>query len=180
MSNPYVDKVIDYLWHSTQKYDDFSIYTILDTARDDRIYKAIVNFHGECICLFRGSLARQLASVAPYLIKLNKDDPFTYWLLSHGWGESWGIFIKTRGTLKELRSHFRKFLMVYDEEGRPLYFRYYDPRVLRVYLPSCNEKDLKTLFGPVNYYLMENQDEKKLIEFAFKDERNLSENIIKL
>lgn len=180
MSNPYTDKVINYLWHSPEKHDDFSIFAIVDTARDDRIYKAIANFHGEIICLFRGSLARELASVAPYLIKLHKDDPFTYWLISHGWGDSWGIFVKTDGKLKELRSHFRKFLMVYDEKGKPLYFRYYDPRVLRVYLTTCNEKEIKTLFGPVNYYLMENHDEKKLMEFSFKDQGKLSENIVKL
>jgi hypothetical protein len=30
-----------------------------------------------------------------------------------------------------------------------LLFRYYDPRVLRVYLPSCRPSELETVFGPV-------------------------------
>ena len=36
----------------------------------------------------------------------------------------------------ELRRHLRRFLLVKDESGRQLYFRYYDPRVLRLYPKS--------------------------------------------
>ena len=53
-------------------------------------------------------------------------------------------------TLEELRRHFRKFLKVEDPKGKSLIFRYYDPRVLRVYLPTCNAMELQTVFGPVN------------------------------
>lgn len=54
-----------------------------------------------------------------------------------------------------LRRHFRRFLRVTDEQGQPLMFRYYDPRVLRVYLPTCTAEELALVFGPVSAYLIE-------------------------
>ena len=59
--------------------------------------------------------------------------------------------------LRTMRNHFRKLLTVYDPNGKPLLFRYYDPRVLRVYLPTCNAEELATIFGPINSYLLEDE-----------------------
>ena len=67
--------------------------------------------------------------------------------------------------------------MVYDEDGKPLYFRYYDPRVLRVYLPTCNESELKTVFGPVTHYWVEGEDGNSMIEYSQADDE-LIERII--
>lgn len=47
--------------------------------------------------------------------------------------------------------------MIYDPAQRPLFFRYYDPRVLRIYLPICMPAELDTIFGPVARYLLEDQ-----------------------
>jgi len=46
-----------------------------------------------------------------------------------------------------MRQHFRRFITVHDESGKPLLFRYYDPRVLRTFLPTCNAKELAEIFG---------------------------------
>ncbi len=70
--------------------------------------------------------------------------------------------------------------MVYDEEGKPLYFRYYDPRVLRAYLPTCNESELQTVFGPVNHYYAEGKEQNQLIEFGCTENSKLIENVINL
>jgi len=52
------------------------------------------------------------------------------------------VFLRTETGIEQLRKHLRGFLRVRDEAGRRLIFRYYDPRVLRVYLP---------LAGPSNW-----------------------------
>ena len=66
--------------------------------------------------------------------------------------------IESPAGLRELGRHFQAFIMVYDPQGKPLYFRYYDPRVFRIYLPTCNESELKTVFGPVNSFYVEGED----------------------
>jgi hypothetical protein len=114
------------------------------------------------------------------LINLKRKDSFTDWLLSNGWGKSWGIFLQSSASLKELQRHFRQFLMVYDEKGTPLYFRHYDPRVLRVYLPTCNESELKTVFGPVHHFYVEGKEENLLIEFRCTEKFELIQSVITL
>ena len=103
----------------------------------------------EYLCLYAGELAPDMAEVAPYLISLHRGDAFTEWLLSEGKGKSWGIFITANVAIQALYRHFRRFLMVQTEDGEKLYFRYYDPQVLRVYLPTCTDEELDQVFGPV-------------------------------
>jgi hypothetical protein len=76
-------------------------------------------------------------------------------VIDNGWGNSWGVFLRTETSIRELRRHLRGFLRVRDEAGRRMIFRYYDPRVLRAYLPTCWPEELETVFGPVESYLME-------------------------
>ena len=89
-----------------------------------------------------------------------------------GWGQSWGVFVRIKDP-SNLRSHLRGFLRVKDESGRFLLFRYYDPRVLRVYLPTCLPHELRTVFGPISSYLVEDEDGKGVIEFQFDGNRLL-------
>jgi hypothetical protein len=65
--------------------------------------------------------------------------------------------VVSQANLKVLRQHFRKFIMVYSD-GQPLYFRYYAPRIMRMYLPTCNADELEIIFGPVEYYLVESEE----------------------
>jgi hypothetical protein len=116
-------------------------------------------------CLFMGELEPGMAEVAPYLVHLERNAEFTEWLIDRGWGEHWGIFAVSDGNMKAMRQHFRSFLTVYGPDFKPLFFRYYDPRVLRVYLPTCNAEELKTVFGPVQYYLLEGEDAKDALQF---------------
>ena len=66
--------------------------------------------------------------------------------------------------------------MVYNEDGKPLYFRFYDPRVFRVYLPTCNESELEIIFGPVSRYLVESEDVGEMAEFFCPDKKLITEN----
>jgi hypothetical protein len=109
----------------------------------------------ESVCLYSGELAPDVAAAAPYLVRLKPESPFTDWILTEGWGKHWGIFAITKADLVKVRKPFRTFLMVKSPEGRQLYFRYYDPRVLRVYLPTCNAQEAAYIFGPVMHYLLE-------------------------
>jgi hypothetical protein len=142
------------------------LFAVLDGARNEGIYAAVATSGCEYECLYRGELEPDLAEVAPYLVRLQQDHPFTYWLAGKGWGDSWGIYLQSAASLKEVRQHLRKFLMVYDPDAKPLYFRYYDPRVLRVYLPTCDAEELQKVFGPVQSYLLENEDGTQVLRFS--------------
>lgn len=135
-----------------------NVFAVLDGASIPDLRMSLHQHQPEHICLYRGELADDMAEVAPYLVRLEKDTDFTNWVLTQGWGEHWGIFALTAEPLVELRQHFRRFLTVYGPENKPLLFRYYDPRVLRVYLSTCNAEELATVFGPVASFLCEDED----------------------
>ncbi len=46
-----------------------------------------------------------------------------------------------------------------------LYFRFYDPRVLRVFLPVCTHEEAAQLLGPLSCFLMENDKADTLLQF---------------
>ncbi len=134
-----------------------AVWTILDAARDSRIYGAVDGTYLDKCCLFSGDLPWQLQMTAPYLVRLERGDPFTRYLGEHGWGRAWGIFLRSNAGIQTLRRHFRGFLRVKDTKGRHMLFRYYDPRVMRVYLPTCTPDELRTVFGPVREFVVEDQ-----------------------
>lgn len=148
----------------------FGVYAILDGASIPDLPAALQRLAPEHLCLYRGELGPEMTAAAPYLVKLPDDggDAFCEFLLD-GWGRHWGVYLYSGAGLRELRKHLRTFLMVYGPDGKPLYFRYYDPRVLRTYLPTCNQAETETVFGPVARYIAEGEDPLELLRFRRDD-----------
>jgi hypothetical protein len=148
-----------------------NVYAVLDGASVPDLPQVLWEQEPQYVCLYRGELKPDMAEVAPYLIKLECESPFTDWVIGQGWGNHWGIFALTPAdvTLRVMRQHFRKFLMVLDPEGERIYFRYYDPRVLRVYLPTCNTEEIGTLLGPSHSYVLEDDDAAVLLKLTAVD-----------
>lgn len=147
-------------------WKEMNVYAVLDGASVHDLPGNLARFDSEHVCLYRGELAPDILHVAPHLVRLERDAPITDWLLSNGWGNHWGIFAVSSLDLNALRRHFRTFLMVYGPDGESLYFRYYDPRVLRIYLSTCNAEELKKVFGPVRTYLVEDHEPKRVRKFS--------------
>lgn len=138
-----------------------NVYAVLDGASVPDIIQNLAKYKAESICLYRGELDPELAQTAPYLVLLTPGSALTNWVLT-GIGHHWGIFAISKANMKEMRKHFRTFLMVYDPDGKSMYFRYYDPRVLSVYLPTCNVEEKLAVFGNVDRYFVENDQTNEL------------------
>ncbi len=143
---------------------DNSVYAVLDGAAIPGLLNRLNQFQAEYICLYRGELAADIAATAPYLVTLSPDTELTNWLLSLI-GHHSGIFARTTASMREMRQHLRTFLMVYDPESKAIYFRYYDPRVLRTYLSMCSDAEAKIVFGPITHYFVENETGDQLLSF---------------
>jgi len=144
-----------------------SLWGILDGARDESIFGRVEEAQHQC-CLYAGTLPWQLQMTAPYLVELPAQD-FTRRLLRSAWGNSWGIFFRSNAPMESLRLHLRTFLRVADQRGRRLIFRYYDPRVMRVYLPTCLPAELRAVFGPIRCYLMESLRGDEVLRFGYRN-----------
>ncbi len=144
------------------------VYAILDGASIPELLPHLYEQQPEHVCLYRGELEPDTAEVAPYLALLHPDEEFTVWLLEYGWGQHWGIFAASHADLREMRRHLRSLLTVSDPEGKPVLFRYYDPRVLRMYLPTCNAGELATVFGPIRSFTLEAEDPRVALHFRLE------------
>jgi hypothetical protein len=111
-------------------------------------------------CLFTGELAQELADVGPYLGRLRSFEAGVVntveeLLLRHV--ASVAIVLPRAGaepTFSEVHRHFRKLNVVYGPSGQPLFFRYYDPRVVVEVLSVFEPAQLDAFFGPVDALLL--------------------------
>jgi uncharacterized protein DUF4123 len=123
-----------------------SLFAILDACDEPAVPPRVQQLGEERgVSLYRGTAEEQYADIAPYLVAL--DDMMIDWLLGTLWGEPWGIFVISDAGLAALRTHFRKFLLVDAPSGDQWYFRFYDPRVLAKYLPTCTIEELRAFYG---------------------------------
>jgi pSer/pThr/pTyr-binding forkhead associated (FHA) protein len=134
------------------------LFAVLDAARTDRVLALLAEAPEEHISLYEGAESEALAEVAPYLVALPRGSWLLEALVWEGWGEAWGVYLVTRQSARELRRHLRRFLLVEDEQtGRELYFRFYDPRALRGFLPTCTTWQLAELQADIEAFVMEGE-----------------------
>lgn len=154
-------------------------YAVLDGASIpdllDHLY--VEQDRPEFVCLYRGELEPDIAEVAPYLVRLEQGTPFTDWLLTECWGKHFGVFMRSVVDLQTLRRHFRRFLRVKGPDDRILYFRFYDPRVMNIFLPTCHPEDLGVIFGSLHGYFCESEKNGILLEHAYRESKLTSKEL---
>jgi hypothetical protein len=141
------------------------LFAVLDAARDEQVLELLRSSGEEFQSLYEGAPAEELETAAPYLVRLPSGSKLLQALATQGWGRSWGVFLTSPQPFKDVRKHLRRFLKV-ESEGEEYLFRFYDPRVLRVFLPVCDAQETSQFFGPVERFLMEAKDPALLIGYA--------------
>jgi pSer/pThr/pTyr-binding forkhead associated (FHA) protein len=143
------------------------LFVLLDAARSYQVLEVLRPSGEQYQSLYEGPEGDELADWAPYLVALPTGSPLRETLVREGWGQSWGVYLTCPLPFAEVRKHFRKFLLVKSQEdGRTLYFRFYDPRVLRLFLPTCNATETAEFFGPIREFLSEAADPGSLLRFT--------------
>ena len=153
-------------------------YVILDGAQNPGLLDALYADHApRWRCLFTGQLEPDMATVAPYLVELDPSAAFTRRLMGEGWGQNWGVFLASQLALPALWRHVRQQVHVYGPNMESLYFRFYDPRVMRTYLPTCSPHQLAEFFGPVDFYFAEAEEPSRAHAWAVADGRLVAQSI---
>jgi hypothetical protein len=134
------------------------VYSVLDGALIKDLRMKLFEMRPPHYCLFPGELTPDVEEAAPYVVQLVPGAPFSEWLLSEFFGKNWGIFVHCPNSIKEMRRHFRGLVKVVTDEGKPMLFRFYDPRVIRRFLPTCNAGELKTFFGKATSFFVEGEE----------------------
>jgi YD repeat-containing protein len=130
---------------------------------DDDIYRRLNRYDIEKHTLLTGEGSWTQDDTAPYLLRLDTQPELASWLLESGWARSWAVFFSADAAPKALLTHFRRFFTVKAENGREVFFRFYDPVVLRDFLPLLSEEESLFFFGEVKRFVMEDPEGAPLV-----------------
>lgn len=156
---------------------DGDLFCLLDAARDEKILPLLRRSNVKYMSLYQGESQRQMADVAPYLIEFGENRVFLEKLLRHGWGKRWCSFLTSNAPFAMLRKHFRKFLFVQDERGESVYFRFYDPSILRAFLPACTPQELAEIFANIECFFTESEAASDFFSFRMRNNELFQETI---
>jgi hypothetical protein len=85
--------------------------------------------------------------------------------VAESWGQSWGVFLRAPVSFRDARRHLRRLLRAELDDGQRVLFRFYDPRVLRAYLPTCTGDEAAQVFGPAAHYVVEGRRGESALRF---------------
>lgn len=151
----------DDLYESVER---LSVYALLDAAGAPAVVARLDDPALNSAALYESRRQPNLRDTAPHLVRL--DVELLAWMEATLWLDPWGILIETDVELRLLRKHLRRFLLVEKSDGRIVYFRYYDPRVLNTFLPTCRTTELTDFFGPVQAFIARRASADEFTRFA--------------
>lgn len=163
--------VAEFLLARAEK-DDCELYGIVDSARNDEVFRYLVTGDVRYKSLFEDTMDVQSYGVSGFLVECKKESPLFKWMTTEAWGDNCCIFFTSKASFDDLFTHFQKFNRVYIEGDDVVLFRYYDPRVLSLFLPTCNDDQIHSFFGKVNLFFAENEDPTILKVFKYMPESN--------
>jgi hypothetical protein len=137
-----------------------TLFVVLDAGRDSRI-PALIEASGE-----------QFAMVDPtgrtplYIVAVPPQSPLLDPLIKDGWGRGWGFYATARVDLEMVCGHLRSYLMLRNQDGRSLTFRFWDPRVLRAVVPAMMPREALDFFGPLSRLITESERAELAVEFV--------------
>jgi hypothetical protein len=148
------------------------IYGILDCAIDPGLHEHAARLEPEAArCLFLGDLDPVVKAASPYLIDLTADDRLRRRWRDEGWTSNWGILIESSASLNAVWRRLRHFTQAILPSGEgPVLFRFWDPRVLRVFMPLVEPSDLPGWFQDIDAYIVPAEDGGAL-RFGYEDHR---------
>lgn len=125
-------------------------YLLLDSSQipdiHARLHQLAINAAPHA--LYLTTQYAELASCGPVLVAVEPDSP-----LAQAFAEQWqaraGIWLETDADEHTLIAHLRSLIHVKLEGGVPAFFRYYDPRITRLWLADLTAGERDRLMGPV-------------------------------
>lgn len=124
-------------------------------------------------CLLAGEVDPDVFEVAPFLVDL-ADQPETLSWLCEGFGQGWISFVHSQADLDGLQAHLRQFTQARLPDGRVVWFRFHDPRVMRVALPAFDQAQAQDVFREVALFMCEGAEPGTLTRLGFDGARVLA------
>ena len=152
--------------------DRGKLYAIVDGAQSLPLAFTARLMGHELYTVFSGDLATTVAHAGPLLVRFDERSGFLGKWVEHI-GTHAGVLFEAPADLSDVLIHLRRIFIATDEEAQEYFFRFYDPRVIRTFLPTCHPNELKEFFGPITQWIVETEDAAGYSSYRFAED-NLS------
>ena len=144
---------------------DTTLFAIIDAARSPLVRPLLDQAGAPFECLFTlEGMPDDVKGYAPYVVDLRPQSRLLDLLAHHGWSDHWCSYAVSTLSLEQVRVHLKKFLVVKLDDGREVFFRFFDPRVMRVFLSACADDEVERFFGGIDAFFCRG-DEDDCLEF---------------
>jgi hypothetical protein len=154
---------------SVLRMTETPLFCLLDIAAAEMIPSLLALAQERMELLHKDDSA---GGLAPCLLQLSPDSALLGVLVENGWGYGWASYFTSEASFEDSLKHFRKLFTVQLDEGKEVYFRFYNPRVLREFFSNAVSQDIATVFGPVTEWLIEGESKSELLKI-----RNASDGL---
>ncbi len=144
------------------------LYAVADPARAPELNDHIQRLMPlQAQCLYQGKLDPEVARHCPHLVELSPGDPLVRLWSQAGWGQAWGMWLESSAGFRSVWRRLRHFTQAILPDGSgPVLFRFWDPRVLRVYMPLVEADQLPEWFKDIDAYMVETEDGKGALRWS--------------
>lgn len=141
-------------------------FILVDTARLELPLEDQKFLNEEYLYLPIEESGDQIKEISPLIFRFSANSKFCEWFYLNCWGGFCGVLISAKTfSIYDLFGHFKNFLTIQTEDNEVLYFRFYDPRVLKIFLPTCDQNQLLEFFGPIESFICEGDTKEEAIRF---------------
>jgi len=167
-----IARLTDYLSKECASSES-NLYAVVDTAAEAGLYRGLSESGLTMESLLDGTLRTRHLEQAPYLVALDPGSIATTRVLLRCWGKSRLLLLLSKEKFPEVRKHLRRFLQVKTPEGSLVFFRFFDPRILRAVLPWCDAKQAGTMFAGIEGFLVETDSPSGFRQFQLVEQATI-------
>lgn len=160
------------------------LFAVIDPARDPILFDTMTVLAPDGQCLFGGTLSEAVLRASPHVMAMPQPGALLDWWRQHGRGKSYGIACRGDVGMHALRLHLKTLLRVRLPDGRLVLFRFWDPRVLKIFMENSTPLEQARLFGPIRTFYSEGVDGRNIawnrpegIEMPARSEMHISSRL---
>jgi len=157
------------------KYEDltFKLYGLFDGTVYERLWIDLPDLWDfNYASLLQGKMAKELETVAPYLVELSPESKHIDEILK-SYGQNGCIFFCTPLEFDEALARMREVFIVQNKKGMKGHLRFYSPDIFRTLIKRHNLGLLQNMFKQIMYYYCEAENDSMTLNRYRYDAKSL-------
>lgn len=140
---------LDQLEAALWALDGGRVHAILDGRVLPDLPARLAQSQAEWDCLRRGALSPAQAAQAAYIVELRLGSPLLRWLIGEATTAfpGWGVLMRSTRPLLAMRELARDLMEARLPGGERRLWRWWDPELLALFLPSCSHEQRDRVFA---------------------------------